>query len=162
MEQQTGSKLGKESEYIMRNSGLHEAQAGIKIARGNISNLQYADNNTPMAKSEEELNSLLVRVKEKSEKASLKLSFQKTKVMASDPITSWQTDGQKVETVTDFIFLRSEITAEGDCSHGIKRYLLLGRKAMTNLNKHIKKHRHSADNGPHSQSSVFSCSHVWM
>ena len=106
--------------------------------------------------------SFLMKVKEESEKVGLKLNFQKTKVMASDPITSWQTDGQKVETVTDFIFLRSEITAEGDCSHGIKRYLLLGRKAMTNLNKHIKKHRHSADNGPHSQSSVFSCSHVWM
>ena len=121
------------AEYIVQNAGLDQSQAGIQITGRNINKLRYADDTTLMAEREEELNSLLVRVKEKSEKASLKLSFQKTKVMASDPITSWQTDGQKVEAVTDFIFLRSEITAEGDCSHGIKRYLLLGRKAMTNL-----------------------------
>ena len=122
----------------MLNYVLHEAQAGIKIARGNISNLRYADDTTPMAKSEEELKSLLMWVKEKSEKASLRLSFQKSKVIASDPITSWQIDGQKVETMTDFIFLHSKITAEGDCSHGIKRHLLLGRKAMRNLNSILK------------------------
>ena len=122
----------------MQNSGLHEAQAGIKIARGNISNLKYGDDTTPMAKSEEELKSLLMWVKEKSEKVSLRLSFQKTKVIASDPITSWQIDGQKVETMADFIFLHSKITAEGDCSHGIKRHLLLGKKAMTNLNSILK------------------------
>ena len=112
---------------------LDEAKAGIKIAERNINNLRYADDTTLMAESKEELKSLLMKVKEESEKANLKLSIQKTKTMASGPITSWQIDGEKVETVTDFIFLSSKITADGDCSHEIKRRLLLGRKAMTNL-----------------------------
>jgi len=117
----------------MRNAGLEETQAGIKIARKNINNLRYADDTTLTAESEEELKSLLMRVKEESEKVGLKLSIQKTKIMASGPITSWQIDGKTVETVTDFIFLGSKITADGDCSHEIKRPLLLGRKVMTNL-----------------------------
>ena len=116
----------------MRNTGLEEAQAGIKIARKNINNLRYADDTTLMAESEEELKSLLMKVKEKSEKVSLKLNIQKTKIMASSPITSWQIDGEAVETVADFIFLGSKITADDDCSHEIKRCFLLGRKAMTN------------------------------
>ena len=119
----------------MRNAGLEETQAGIKIARRNISNLRYADETTLMAESEEELKSLLMKVKEDSEKAGLKLKIQKTKIMASGPITSWQTDG---ETVTDFILGGSKITADGDCSHEIKRYLLLERKAMTNLDSIFK------------------------
>ena len=110
-----------------------EAQAGIKIARRNINNLRYADDTTLMAESEEELKNLLMKVKEESEKAGLKLNIQKTKIMASGPITSWQIDGETVETVRDFIFLSSKITADGDCSHEIKRCLLFGRKAMTNL-----------------------------
>uniref|UniRef100_A0A4W2HJW6 Reverse transcriptase domain-containing protein n=1 Tax=Bos indicus x Bos taurus TaxID=30522 RepID=A0A4W2HJW6_BOBOX len=118
------------AEYIMRNAGLEEAQAGIKIAGRNINNLRYADDTTLMAESEEELKSLLKKVKEESEKIALKLNIQKTKIMASGPITSWQIDG---ETVTDFIFGGSKITADGDCSHEIKRRLLLGRKVMTNL-----------------------------
>ena len=118
------------AEYIMRNSGLDEAQAGIKISRRNINNLRYADDTTLIAESEEELNSLLMKGKEESEKVGLKLNIQKTKIMASGPITSWQIDG---ETVSDFIFLGSKITADGDCSHEIKRLLLLGRKVMTNL-----------------------------
>ena len=117
----------------MRNAGLEETQAGIKIARRNISNLRYADDTTLMAESTGELKSLSMKVKEKSEKHGLKLSIQKTKIMESGPITSWQREGEKVEVVTDFIFLVSRITADGDCSHEIKRYLLLGRKAMTNL-----------------------------
>ena len=117
----------------MRNAGLDEAQAGIKIVGRNISNLRYADDTTLMAESEEELKSLLMKVKEKSQKADLKLNIQKTKSMASGPITSWQIPGETVETVTDFIFLGSKITADGDCSHEIKRHLFLGRKAMTNL-----------------------------
>ena len=116
----------------MRNAGLEEAQAGIKIARRNINNLRYADNSTLMAESEEELKSLLMKVKEESEKFGLKLNIQKTKIMASDPITSWQIDRETVEIVSDFIFLGSKITADGDCSHEIKRCLLLGRKVMTN------------------------------
>ena len=116
----------------MRNSGLEEAQVGIKIAGRNINNLRYADDTTLMAESEEELKSLL-KVKEKSEKEGLKLSIQKTKIMASVPITSWQIDGETMETVTEFIFLGSKVTADGDCSHEIKRRLLLGRKAMANL-----------------------------
>ena len=116
----------------MRNSGLDEAQAGIKIARRNINNLRYVDNTTLMAESEEELKSLLMKVKEESEKVSLKLNIQKTKIMASGPITSWQRDGETVETVTDFIFLGSKITVDGDCSHKIRRRLLIGRKYMTN------------------------------
>ena len=119
----------------MRNSGLEEAQAGIKIARRNISNLRYADDTTLMAESEEELKSLLMKVKEESEKVDLKLNIQKTKIMASGPITSWQIDE---ETVGDFIFLGSKITADGDCSREIKRRLLLGRKVMTNLESIFK------------------------
>ena len=122
----------------MRNTGLEEAQAGIKIARRSINNLRYADDTTLMAESEEELNSLLMKVKEESEKAGLKLNFQKTKIMASGPITSWQKDRETMETVTDFIFLGSKATADGDCSHEIKRCLLLGRKAMTNLDSILK------------------------
>ena len=114
--------------YIMRNGGLEETQAGIKIAGRNITNLRYADDTTLMAESEEELNSLLMKVKEEREKVGWKLNIQKTKIMASGPITSWQTDGETVETVADFIFLGSQNTADGDCSHEIKRRLLLGRK----------------------------------
>ena len=117
----------------MRNAGLNEAQAGIKIAGRNINNLRYADDTTLMAESEEELKSLLMKVKEGSEKAGLKLNIQKTKIMASDPITSWQIDGETVETVTDFIFLGSKITVDGDCSLENKRHLLLGRKVMANI-----------------------------
>ena len=116
----------------MRNAGLDEAQAGIKTAGRNTSNLRYADDTSLMAEGEEELKSLLMQVKEESEKVGLKLNIQKTKIMASGPITSWQIDGESVETVTDFIFLGSKITADGDCSHDIKRHLLLGRTAMTN------------------------------
>ena len=116
----------------MQNAGLDETQAGIKIARRNINNLRYTDDTTLMVESEEELKSLLMKVKEETEKAGLKLNIQKTKIMASGPITSWQVDGETVETVADFIFLGSKITADGDCSHEIKRHLLLGRKVMTN------------------------------
>ena len=126
------------AEYIMRNTGLDEAQAGIKTSRRNINYLRYADDTTLMAESEEELKSLLMKVKEESEKVSLKLNIQKTKIMASGPITSWQIDGETVETVTDFIFLGSKITADGDCSHEIKRGLLLGRKVVTNLDSILK------------------------
>ena len=122
----------------MRNVGLDEAQAGIKISRENINNLIHADDTTLMAESKEELNRFLMRVKEKSEKAGLKLNIKKTKIMTSGPITSWQIDGGKVQTVTDFIFLGSKITADDDCSHEIKRHLLLGRKAMTNLDSILK------------------------
>ena len=153
MEQQTGSKWGKEyvkacilspclfnlyAEYIVWTDGLDEAQAGIKIAGRNISNLRYADDTTLMAESEEELKSLLMKVKKESKKAGLKLNIQKTKIMASGPITSWEIDGETMETVTDFIFLGSKITADGDCSHEIKRRLLLRRKAMTNLGSVLK------------------------
>ena len=117
----------------MRNTGLEEALAGIKIARRNINNLRYADDTILMAESEEEVKSLLMKVKEESEKVGLKLNIQKTKIMASGPITSWQIDGETVETVSDFIIWGSKITADGDCSHEIKRRLLLGRKVMTNL-----------------------------
>ena len=119
----------------MRNAGLEEAQAGIKISRRNINNLRFADDTTLLAESEEELKSLLMKLKEESEKVSLKLNIQKTKIMASGPITSWQIDG---ETVSDFIFLGSKITADGDCSHEIKRRLLLGRKVTTNLDSILK------------------------
>ena len=122
----------------MRNAGLVEAQVGIKIAGRNINNLRYADDTTLMAESEEEVKSLLMRVKEESEKVGLKLNIQKTKVMASGPITSWQIDGETVETVADFIFLGSKITEDGDCSHEIKRRLLLGRIVMANLDNIIK------------------------
>ena len=135
----------------MWNSGLDEAQAGIKIAGRNINNLRYADDTTLRAESEEELKSLLMKVKEESEKVGLKLNIQKTKIMASGPITLWQIDG---ETVKDFIFLISKITADGDCSHEIKRRLLLGRKAMTNLDS-ILKSRDITNKGLYSQTMVF-------
>ena len=122
----------------MINTGLDEAQAGIKIAKRNISNLRYADNTTLMAESEEELKSLSMKVKDESEKVGLKLNIQKTKIMASGPIISWEIDGETVETVTDFIFWGSKITADGDCSRKIKRHLLLERKAMTNLDRILK------------------------
>ena len=122
----------------MQNARLDESQTGIKIAGRNINNLRYADDITLMAESEEELKSLLMRVKEESEKAGLKLNIKKTKIMASSPITSWQIDGEKLETVTDFIFLGSKITVDGDYSHEIKRCLFLGRKAMTNLDSVLK------------------------
>ena len=149
MEQLTGSKLGKEyvkavychpayAEYIVRNTRLAEAQAGIKIAGRNISNFQYTDDITLMVESEEVLKSLLMKVKEESEKAGLKLNIQKTKIMASGPITSWQIDRQTMETVKEFISLGSQITEDGDCSQEIKRCLLLGRKAMTNLDSILK------------------------
>ena len=122
----------------MRNAGLDEAQAGIKIARRNINNLRYADDTTLMAESEEELKSLLMKVKEESEKVGLTLNIQKTKILASGPITPRQIDGETMKTVTDFIFLGSKITADGDCSHEIKRHLLFGRKVMTNLDSILK------------------------
>ena len=126
------------AQYIIRIAGLDEAPAGIKIAGRNINNLRYAYDTTLMAESEEELNILLMRVKEEREKAGLKLSIQKMKIMASGPITSWQIDGETMETVTAFIFLGSKITADGDCSHEIKRHLLLGRNAVTNLDSVVK------------------------
>ena len=122
----------------MRNAGLEEAQAGIKIAGRNINNLRYTDGTTLMAESEEELKGLLMKVKEESEKLGLKLNIQKTKIMASGPIISWQIDGETVEAVTDFILEGSKITADGDCSHEIKRHLLLGRKVVTNLDRILK------------------------
>ena len=147
----------------MRNGGLDEAQAGIKIARRNSNNLRYADDTTLMAESEEELKSLLMKVKEESEKVGLKLNIEKTKIMASGPITSWGIDGEKLETVSDFIFLGSKIPADGDCSHEIKRRLLLGRKVMTNLDSILKKQRHYfANKASSSQGYGFSSSHVGM
>jgi len=147
------------AEYLMRNAGLEETQAGIKIAGRNINKLSYADDTTLMAESEEELKSLLMKVKAESEKVGLKLNIQKTKIMASDPITSWEIGGETVEAVSDFIFWGSKITADGDCSHEIKRCLLLGRKCR----QHIKKQRHYFVNkGPCSQGYGFSSSHVWM
>ena len=122
----------------MRNAGLDESQAGVKVPGRNMNNLRYADDTTLMAESEEELKSLLMKVKEESEKAGLKLNIQKTKIMASSPITSWQIEGIKVEAVTDFLFLGSKITEDGDCSYEIKRHLLLRRKAMTNLDSVLK------------------------
>ena len=153
MKQQISSKSGKEyvkavychpalfnlyAEYIMWNAGLDEAHTGIKIARRNINKLRYSDDITLMAESEEELKSLLMKVEEESENASLKLNIQKTKIKASRPITSWQIDGETMETVTGFIFRGSKITADGDYTHDIKRCLLLGRKAMTNLDSMLK------------------------
>ena len=154
----------------MRNAELDEAQAGIKIARRNINNLRNADDTTLMAESEEELKSLLMKVKEESEKIGLKLNIQETRIMASGPITSWQIDGETVETVTDFIFQGSKFTADGDCSNEIKRCLLIGSKVMTKLGSIIKsrdiknkKHRHYfANKSPSSQGYGFSSSHVWM
>ena len=145
----------------MRNAGLDEAQAGIKIVGRNINNLRYAHDTTVMAESEEDLKSLLMKVKEESEKVGLKLNIQKTKIMASGPITLWQIDGETEETMAGFIFLGSKITADGDCSHEIKRHLLLGRKANDQLRQRIKKQRHYfANKGPSSQSCGFSSSHV--
>ena len=126
------------AEYIMQNAGLDEAQGGIKITGRNINNLRYADDTTLMVESEEELKSLLMKVKEESEKVGLKLNIQKTKIMASGPITSWEIDGETVEAVSDIIFLGSKITADGDCSHEVKRRLLLGRKVMTKLDSIFK------------------------
>ena len=149
------------ADYIMQNAGLDEAQAGIKIARRNISNLRYAYDTTLMAESEEELKSLLMKVKEESEKVGLKLNIQKMKILAPGSITSWQIDGKTMETVTDFIFLGSKITADGNCSHEIRRHLLLGRKVMTNLDS-ILKSRDITYKGPSSQGYGFSSGRVWM
>ena len=150
------------AEYIMGNAGLDEAQAGIKIARRNNNNLRYADD-TLMAESEEELKSLLMKVKEESEKVGLKLNIQKTKIMASGPITSRQIDGETMETVSDFIFLGSKITEDGDCSHEIKRCLFLRRKSMTNLHSALKSRDMTLlKKGLSSQGYGFSSSHVWM
>ena len=151
------------AEYIMRNAGLEETQAGIKIAGRHINNLRYADDTTFIAECEEELKSLLMKVNEESEKAGLKLNIQKMKIVAFGPITSWEIDGETVETVSDFIFLGSKITADGDCSHEIKRRLLLGRKVMTNLDRIFKsKDITLPTKGPSSQGYGFSCGHVWM
>ena len=145
----------------MRNAGLEEAQAGIKIARRNINKLRYADDTTLMAESEE-LKSLVMKVKEESEKVGLKLNIQKTKIMASGPITSWQIDGETIETVTDFIFLGSKIIADGDCSHEIKTFAP-SKKSYDQPRQHIKKQRHYFPNkGPYSQGYCFSSGHVWM
>ena len=145
----------------MRNAGLDKAQAGIKIARRNINNLRYADDTTLMAESEEELKILLMRVKEDSEKAGLKLNIQKAKILASSPITSWQIDGETMERVTDFLFLCSKITADGDCSCEIKRCLLLGRKVMTNLDSILKSRDITFPAKVHLvKATVFSSSHV--
>ena len=146
----------------MRNAGLDEAQAGIKIARRNINNLRYADDTTLMAESEEELKSLLMTVKEESEKVGLKLNIQKMKIMASGPITSWEIDGETVETVSDFIVGGSKITADGDCSHEIKRRLLLGRKVMTNLDSIFKSRDITLATKVRLVKASFSCGHVWM
>ena len=146
----------------MRNAGLEEAQAGIKIAWRNINNLTYVDDTTLMAESKKELKSLLMKVKEESEKAGLKLKIQKTKITAFGSITSWQIDGKRVETVTDFISGGSKITADGDYSHEIKRCLLLGRKAMTNLESILKSRDITLPTSLSSQSYSFSSSHGWM
>ena len=145
----------------MRNAGLDEAQAGIKTARRNINNLKCADDTTHMAESEE-LKSLLMKVKEESGKVDLKLNIQKMNIMASGPITSWQIDGETVETMSDFILGASKITADGDCSHEIKRRLLLGRKAMTNLDRILKSRDITLPAKVHLVSYGFSSSHVWM
>ena len=147
----------------MRNAGLEEAQAGIKIARRNINNLRYADDTTLMAESEEELKSLLMKVKEESEKVGLKLNIQKMTIMASNPITSWQIDGETVETVSDFNFLGSKITADGNCSHEIKKTLAPWKKSYDKPRQHIKTQRcYFANKGPSSQGYGFFSGHVWM
>ena len=148
----------------MRNAGLNEKQAGIKIAGRNINNLRYADDTTLMAESEEELKSLLMKVKVKSEKLGFKLNIQKTKIMASSPINSWEIDGETLETVSDFILGGSKITADGDCSHEVKRRLLLGRKVMTNLDSILKSRDISLPTKVQisSQGYGFSSGHVWM
>ena len=146
----------------MRNTGLKEAQAGIKIARKNSNNLRYADDTTLLEESEEELKSLLMKVKEESEKVGLKLNIQKTKIMASCPITSWEIDGERVATVSDFIFLGSKTIADGDCSHEIKT-LTPWKESYDQPRQHIKKQRHYfANKGPSSQEYGFSSGHVWM
>ena len=151
------------AEYIMRNVGLDEAQIGIKIDRRNINNLRYADDTTLMAESEEELKSLLMKVKEESGKVGLKLNIQKTKIMASDPITLWQIDGETMETVRDFMFWGSKITADGDYSHEIKRRLLLGRKIMTNLDSILKNRGITLPTKVHLVKAMFfSSSSIWL
>ena len=146
----------------MRNAGLEEAQAGSKIAGRNINNLRYADDTTLMAESEEELKSFLMRVKKESEKVGLKLNIQKTMIMASGPITSWQIDGERVETVTDFMFWGSKITADGDCSHEIKTHAPW-KKSYDQPRQHVKKQRHYfTNNGSSCQGYGFSCGHVWL
>ena len=155
--------LDYEGNIKLSKARLDEAQAGIKNSGRNINNLRNADDTTLMAESEEELKSLLMKVKEESEKVGLKLNIQKMKIMASDPITSWEIDGETVETVSDFILGGSKITADGDCSHEIKRHLLLGRKVMTNLDSIFKSRDiNFANKGPSSQGYGFSCGHVWM
>ena len=148
------------AEYIMRNARLDDSQIGIKIAGRNMNNLRYADDSTFMAESEEELKTLLMKVKEESENASLKLNIQKTKIMASGPITSWEIDGETVETVTDCTFFSSQISEDSDCSHEIKRHLLLGRKAMSNLDIILKSK--DVTRCSSSQSYYFSSCHVWL
>ena len=146
----------------MRNAGLEEVQAGIKIAGRNINNFRYADDTTLMAESEEELKSLLMKVKEEREKVGLNLNIQKTKIMASSLITPWDIDGKTVETVSDFIFLGSKIIADGDCNHEIKRCLLLGRKVMTNLDSIFKSRDITLPTKVRLEGYGFSCGHVWM
>ena len=146
----------------MQNARLDEAQAGIKITGRNSNNLRYAGDTTFMDESIEELKSFLMKVREESEKADLKLNIQKIKIMVSGPITSWQIDVKTMETVTDFIFLGSKINADDDCNHEIKRYLLLGRKTMINLDSVLKQRHYFTNKGPSSQSYGFSSSHVWM
>ena len=146
----------------MRNAGLEEAQAGIKVAGGNINNFRYADDTTLKEESEEELKSFLMKVKKESEKVGLKLNIQKTKIMASGPITSWQIDGEMMETVRDFIFLGSKITAGGDCSSEIKRRLLLGRKVITNLNSILKSRDITLPTKVHLVKGMVFPVHVWM
>ena len=150
------------AEYIVWNAGLNEPQIEIKIAGRNINNLRYTDDTTLMAESEKELKSLLTRVKEESERVGLKLNFQKTKIMASGPITSWEIGGETVETVTDLIFLGSQIIADGDCSHEIKRRLLLGRKVMTSLDSILKSRDITLPTKICLIKARFSSSHIWM
>ena len=150
---------------MIQNAGLNEAQAGIKIARRNINNLRYADDTTLTAESKEELKSLLRKVKEKSEKAGLKLNIQKTKIMTPGPITSWQSDGETIETERDYIFWGSKLTADGDCSQEIKRHLLLGRKAMTNLDSTLKSRDITLPGKVRLVKAMvfpYGCSHIWM
>ena len=150
------------AEYIMRNAGLEEAQTGIKIARRNINNLRYADDTTLMAESEEELKSLLMKVKEESENVDLRLSIQKTNIMAFGPITSWQIDGETMETVRDLIFEGPQITTDGGCCHEIKRHLLFEREAMTSIDNILENRALLFNKGPSSRSYGFSSSYVWM
>ena len=146
----------------MQNAKMDEAQAGIKIAERNINNLRYADDTTLTAEREEKLKSLLMKVKEESEKAGLKLSIQETKIMVSGPITSWQIDGETMETLTDFISLGSRITVDGDCSHEMKKHFFLGRKAMTNLENILKSRDITLPTKVHLVKAMCSHSHVWM